>query len=381
MVEDVIIYTPMYVTLFWSVVLLISNRRSNRARFFLGIFMFTAFLLYLSHAHFFKRAVSVIQYYEPLYLFASLSVYPLYYWYIKLLTIETGFNRNNLLLLLPAFLFGSSSFLIYQFMDEVEKQTYFNKYFVEKEEDFHLSINMIAQKTIFSASRVIFLIQVLYLLFNGRKLIITYQDKISNFYSNLENRSVLWANYLLYAIVASAIMSILFNFLGRSFFLELPVLLIIPSILFSVLLFLIGYLGYLQNYTVTDMKRDELAIEEPILKNENSTRLKTQLIALYENEKIHLNPDLKITHVADKLHSNRTYISKLINTEFKCTFSEFVNRYRIKEAKQLLNDPSTNNYSLDYIAEKSGFGSMVNFMRVFRENEGMTPGRFRENNR
>jgi len=379
MLEDLIIYTPMYVTFFWAVVLLVSKRAKNQARFFLGIFMFIAFLLYLSHAHYFNKTISGFQFFEPLYVFASLSVYPLYFWYIKLLTVETVIKPKNLLMLLPALIFGLASMLLYQLMDEADILIYIKEFVFEKKPTLTLTPKMMAQKIVFDTSRLVFLVQVLYLLYYGRKLIITYQDKISNFYSNLEDRSILWANYLLYAIVATSVLSIIFNILGREVFLDMPILLLIPSLLFSVLLFLIGYLGNLQNYTVIDLKLDEQTEQVPEPQNGNNEKLKKRLIALFENEKSHLNINLKITHVADMLNSNRTYVSKLINTEFSCTFSEFVNRYRVEEAKRLLCDESSKDFSLDYVAEKSGFGSMVNFMRVFREIEGITPGRFREN--
>jgi len=43
----------MYVTLFWAVILLLTKRKKNLAKYFLGVFMVAAFLVYLSHAVFF----------------------------------------------------------------------------------------------------------------------------------------------------------------------------------------------------------------------------------------------------------------------------------------------------------------------------------------
>lgn len=378
MLEDLIIYTPMYVTLFWAVVLLITKRENNRAKFFLGIFMLAAFLLYLSHAHFFKKAISVFHYFDPIYMFASLSVYPLYYWYIRLLSVESTYRKINLLMLLPGFLLAVASFIIYQLMSDGEKISYFNNYLFKKEQVTQLSFLMKVQRTVYLTSRIVFVIQVLVLLFDGRKLIIRYQKNIANFYSNLENRSILWVKYMFYSIVVTSLMSISFNILGRSFFLDVPFLLLIPSLVFSVLLFFIGLQGYMQNHTVYDLQLDELHSETIVVKKVNSERLKEKLIELFVHGKVYKNSDLKITQVSEMLNTNRTYLSKLINTEYSCTFSEFVNRYRVEEAKRLLCEETSRSYSLDYISEKSGFGSMVNFMRVFREIEGRTPGNFRE---
>jgi AraC-like DNA-binding protein len=378
MLEDLVIYTPMYITLFWAIVLLITKRENNRAKFFLGVFLFTAFLLYLSHAHFFKKHIASFQYFDSIYMFSSLSVYPLYYWYIRLLSVETNYRQKNLLLLLPGVLLALASFVIYRLMGDEEKLLYITGYVFKEQQITELTKLMQIQRAIYVVSRIIFIVQVLVLLFHGRKLIINHQKNIANFYSNLENRSILWVKYMLYSIVVTSLMSLVFNLVGRSFFLDLPEILMIPSLVFSILLFFIGVQGYMQNHTVYDLQLDVLQGEAVTTKKINTNKLKEKLIELFLHEKVYKNPDLKITQISEMLNTNRTYISKLINTEFSCTFSEFVNRYRVKEAKQLLCEESSKNYSLDYIAEKSGFGSMVNFMRVFRDIEGTTPGKYRE---
>lgn len=378
--EDLIIYTPMYVTFFWAVVLLISKRENNRAKFFLGVFMFTAFLLYLSHAIFFQNIVSAYLIFDPIYNFASLSVYPLYYWYIKLLTVETSYRWRNLHLLTPAFFISLFSFVLYQFMNENERMDYVLGFLLKSKTDFTYTTLILIQKYNYILGRVIFAVQVIIILYFGQKLVRNYNKHIANFYSNLESRSILWVNFILFSLVITSVVSIVFNVIGRSFFMGSKTLLIIPSIIFSVLLFIIGLQGYMQNHTVFDLEMDEQKEKDIIPKSYNSNRLNEKLTELFVKEAIYKNPDLKITHLSEKLHTNRTYISKHINTQYLCTFNDYVNRYRIEEAKRLLSDESSQNFSLNYISEKSGFGSMGTFMRVFREFEGITPGQFRDKN-
>jgi len=313
-------------------------------------------------------------------MFASLSVYPLYYWYIKLLSVETSYRWHNLKLLTPAVLFTFATIVLYQLMSESERLTYFNELMLNRDKHSTDSKLISLQKTIYMISRIVFIVQVLYFLVKGQKLIKLYNKQIANFYSNLESRSILWINYILYSLLITAILSIVFNILGRSFFIESPFFLLIPSFIFSILLFFIGFLGYMQNHTVVDLEIEVMQSETTALKNYNTGKLNDKLLDLFVNEAIYKNTDLKITHLSEKLHTNRTYISKHINTEFSCTFNDFVNRYRIEEAKRLLAEDSSKNYSLNYISEKSGFGSMGSFMRVFRDFEGITPGQFRERN-
>lgn len=379
MLKDLIIYTPMYVTFFWAVVLLATTSKKNRAKHFLGIFMFAAFLVYLSHAVFFNQDHSAYIFFDPVYTFASLSVYPLYYWYIRLLTIETEYEWKNLRLLIPAILLSVISAIIYRIMSPAEREIYLTDFLLrEGASEAHSTILQI-QKGVFLLSRLAFAVQVILFMVLGRKLVIRYNERVANFYSNLESKTIVWVNLLLYSFVLTSIMSVVFNIMGRAIFLNSVSLLLIPSVIFSVLLFFIGLQGYMQNYTVVDLIEDAKQQPERNLNDYNQNQLKEKLMELFAGEKIYRNSDLKITQVSMQLQTNRTYVSQLINNEFNCSFSEFVNEYRVIEAKQLLTNQAYNNYSLDYISESVGFGSLNTFIRVFKDSEGITPGKFRDN--
>jgi AraC-like DNA-binding protein len=173
-------------------------------------------------------------------------------------------------------------------------------------------------------------------------------------------------------------MSLTFNVIGRSVFIENSGWLLLPSVIFSVLLFFIGFQGYLQNHTVYELKKDENLDLVSESKLWNTSELKNKVIDLFEKEKIYTDSDLKITQISLKLHTNRTYISKLINNEFKVSFNDFVNQYRVEEAKILLEKDTQQRYSLSYISETAGFGSLSSFIRIFKDHSGKTPGQYRD---
>lgn len=265
-------------------------------------------------------------------------------------------------------------------MSNEERLRYVSELLLGKETGKSNSILFNVQKISYIVSRFVFVIQVVYILIKGKILVNRYNNQIANFYSNLENRTILWVNIFLYSFVLTSVLSIVFNIIGRSFFIESPILLLFPSVIFSVLLFFIGLLGYMQNHTVVDLEIEEKESENANTKSYNTNKLNENILELFENDAVYKILDLKITDLSEMLHTNRTYISKHINTEFSCTFNDFVNRYRIEEAKKLLTDDLSKNYSLNYISEKSGFGSMGSFMRVFRDVVGITPGKYRERN-
>ena len=375
---DLIIYTPMYVTGFWALVLLLSSGKKNRAKQFLGIFMILAFGVYFSHALYFQNQHSVYLFFDPIYIFSSLSVYPMYYWYIKLLTVDSEIRPGNLKLFIPGLVFSLTTALVFFLMVPSERTQYLLAYLFRIEEMKSETTLITIQRFVFIASRLIFMLQIFLFLILGRKLVLQYNSRIANFYSDIESKTIGWVKLLLYSFFVTSLMSIVFNVIGRSAFSGSVFLLLIPSVIFSFLLFVIGFQGYMQNYTVVDLVADEQDQPDLSMKEYNQAQLKVKLLDLFVNQEIYKNRDLKITLVSQKLQTNRTYVSNLINTEFKCTFSEFVNQYRVIEAKKQLADSKHQNYSLDYISESSGFGSIHSFIRIFKEHEGITPGKYRD---
>ena len=166
-------------------------------------------------------------------------------------------------------------------------------------------------------------------------------------------------------------------FLGRSYFLNND-LLIIPSALFSVLFFIIGLQGNKQDHNIADVvidERESIKLNDINISNKD---LKEKLTGYMEKEKAYLDPNFRITTLCIKLYTNRTYLSNLINTEFEMSFSEFINQYRVKYAKELMTINPNSKYSINHFSEEAGFGSVSSFNRAFKQFEGITVGEYRK---
>ena len=105
---------------------------------------------------------------------------------------------------------------------------------------------------------------------------------------------------------------------------------------------------------------------------DNHQAICDNLMDYFEKEKPYLNPNIKIVDVAEQLNTNKSYLSRIINSHFKKNFSQFINWYRIRDAM----DNYVKNPSMDIttMANKSGFQSMTTFNTAFTRYTGMTPG-------
>ena len=127
-------------------------------------------------------------------------------------------------------------------------------------------------------------------------------------------------------------------------------------------------------------KKKENAQNTSVPNNNTSRKLLRELEHLqhlFEVEKIYRQPKLSIEEVVKKLGTNRTYLSQLFNQELRKPFSDFVNAYRVAEARELLKDDGYAHYTIQSISEMVGFSSLSVFYTSFKQEVGVTPAEYR----
>ena len=113
--------------------------------------------------------------------------------------------------------------------------------------------------------------------------------------------------------------------------------------------------------------------------DENMVFLANRIIEIVEKNQMFLKTDLRVTDIAIKLSTNRTYISQAINQKLGYSFSDFINSHRIEFAKQLLSQPQNYKFTIEAIAEDSGFCNVTSLNRAFKAKLNVTPHQYRQN--
>jgi len=101
---------------------------------------------------------------------------------------------------------------------------------------------------------------------------------------------------------------------------------------------------------------------------------------LMYNDKIYTNPDLTLDLLAEKLGISARTLSNVINGHYGCNFFEYVNNYRVEEAKRLLSSHEFYKTSMLDIMYEVGFNSKATFNGFFKKVEGITPSEYRKQN-
>lgn len=94
--------------------------------------------------------------------------------------------------------------------------------------------------------------------------------------------------------------------------------------------------------------------------------------------KIYRDPNLGLDSMAKKLNISGNYLSQLVNKLSGYNFTDYVNRYRIKDAKFKLRNPNFINYTIIAIALESGFNSKSTFYSAFKKLTGISPKEYRK---
>lgn len=115
------------------------------------------------------------------------------------------------------------------------------------------------------------------------------------------------------------------------------------------------------------------------VKNQEAFKMLSQKILEYfEAEKPYLKQNFTLTELAAALHCPQHHISYCFSDFLDTTFTKLRSTKRIEYAQNLLKEGTTKDFTIDQIAEMSGFSSRSTFFSTFKEITGMTPTEFME---
>lgn len=136
---------------------------------------------------------------------------------------------------------------------------------------------------------------------------------------------------------------------------------------------------------ITDLK-PKLHVHRPAKKYNNSSlpdeeaaRITASLEELMSSERPYLDPEFTIDKLARLISTNRHHLSQVLNQKLGLSFYDYINTYRVNEAKILLTDAARADHKIAAIAYDAGFNSLSAFNDVFKKMTGQTPSQYRKN--
>ncbi len=227
----------------------------------------------------------------------------------------------------------------------------------------------------------------LYLVLSLRRLVV-HRRAIQDEFSDIDKINLGWLRNLLVGFGC-----IFLLYLGDQFFPDLwgmNVLGDMITLVAVVMIYAMGYLGLRQPQIFSQPLTSSIPVEgieqeEPKSKYERSGLDKDtsevflqELSTHMEENKPYLDGDLVLPRLAEELGISPNYLSQIINEQLNVNFYDFINGYRVEEAKRLLNKDTGLRINVLNLALDSGFNSKSAFYSAFKKSTSMTPTQFRK---
>ena len=337
---------------------MIENKK-NRPTLLLGAFLI-AFSFELLDA--ILNDSNIIDHYPSL-LYLPINFYyltmPLFYLYVKHITDTKLSNRTIFITLLP----GIIEFLVTLIIFLLPATTKVN-----------LEDNLLFEFSFIILIVFSFPYSVYYVIKTIRH-INKHNKKVNAYYSNTAGKLLSWAKKVAYFMLVFSFLWIIEVFQEDKFFEDYtyPIL----SSINVIFIFWIGISGLRQSRISILESEIELSKDDTIVESSAETK---QLIALMEEAQLYKESDLSLADVAKAAQIPQRNLSQLIKQHTNKNFNQFVNYYRVEEAKRLLKDPAYDNLNMLGIAFEAGFSSKATFYAVFKQFVKMTPNAYKTGN-
>jgi len=229
---------------------------------------------------------------------------------------------------------------------------------------------------------VLLLIQASFYILASLFLLKKHEKRIELFNSNRELVDLKWIKQIIYSLVAISIFIIVYNLIGADGNLN-----IFGNGFSLVILLFLAYntLKQKEIFLISEEELEKVLAEkdqeaknkQKLLSEKEISALSNKLKTLMKDKKPYLEGDLSLPKLSEILEITPHHLSYLLNEGFNKNFFQFVNYYRVEEAKNLLLSKEYENISIIGIAYDSGFNSKTAFNTVFKKQTGMTPSAYK----
>jgi len=108
-----------------------------------------------------------------------------------------------------------------------------------------------------------------------------------------------------------------------------------------------------------------------------TVRLLSELLDKFESEQGFLDPNMTLNLLAQQLHTNSTYLSKVVNSTKGVNFSVYLNDLRIAFIiEQLDSNSKLNHYTSKALSEVAGYKTRESFTKAFYKKLGVYPSAY-----
>ncbi len=344
-------------------VLLMFKWKKHFSFFLLGLFLFTYSSELINSVLFDTNIYSQ----KPAFLYPPVTFYfwfmPALYLYVRSLSSSINWKR-----MIWLFLPGIIEFIVILFLfiqPAATKLQQFNNGWA-----FHFYSNYVDIAMVYSILYAIIIL----------RFIKQHQISVQNYYSNSHGKLLNWVKWICLFIVFINLGLLSGSFIDIRAYQQL--LYPVVSGLNVILIFWIALSGFRQKVIALPESKEKRANNIVPLKEVSSDDIKSKeferVLNYLTEEKVFIQPELHLADLAQQLNFSQRHLSELINQNAGVNFNQFINQFRVSEAKKLLVDKKYAHLNILGIGYEVGFNSKTSFYAAFKRETGIAPSKFQK---
>ena len=377
--HDVILLMTAMQCLFCFLLLSITNYRYTKSTLFLALFLFAHALIPVNELMLWGADFKLIarDIFPSLYFVPAIAYYVdgalLFLCFKSLVFKDFSLSKFDLLHLIPLLVYAVFIWTAFYSQPQEQRLEMINS------EDFVYSASYVYMEFFNKWVRVFYAI-------GCYVLISRYSNLLQNTNSNMEKVHISWLRAL--------VIGFLMVMVSETLLVSAKITNVVTYFSFAqAQLSNIGLTGYYTTFALVNLLVFTAVryfgafeqVSEPIVSQKASEEkvLQPEMAAQVDQgirrDKIYMEPDITLDSLAESLNIMPRDLSTLINRHFGINYYEFINRYRIEEAKRMLTSDEYKNTTITDIYLEVGFNSKSVFYTFFKKIEGITPTQCRQN--
>lgn len=315
---------------------------------------------------------------------AFLALAPLLWLYVEAITSTRTWcwHRKHLIDIMPIVLGVITTSLLICLSAEQMAMIF------AKDSDIEQGYLLVVVLFMFS-SMLVWLLQSAYYLQRIIRRLLNYRIKLKQHFANHEQRDLAWLSWVLFIVVM--IWCLAFSGLMLTLLRDIDLFSYwFGALLLLILVWTMAYWGlrqkpgFTEQYLTQTLSTGDSELittvehkkyQRSALAQEQAQRIAEKLTASMVQEKLYLDANISLHKLAKHLTISANYISQTLNQSLGYSFFDFINHWRVEEAKILL---VTSSASVLDISLQVGFNARSSFYKVFKKQTGMTPSEYRK---
>ena len=239
---------------------------------------------------------------------------------------------------------------------------------------FDLDWQFVTMDTLIKCSRFIYLIMSIY-------LINKYREQLKDSRSNIENIDLTWLKILVLGFAAVTLIGVILalsKVINLFYTVEISLQIFLGLTTYYADLVLVCFLLFFSAVNIQSVAKVQDSANHSYIDYEADAEYVDRIMCFMDDQKPYLKSNITLDALSEFIDVPARELTAILNGHFKMNFYEFINNYRIKEAKAILVADKNQEKTISDIFVAVGFNSKSVFNTFFKKNVGLTPTEYRK---